>query len=63
LVKNFIRSGKFEGEPDKDFYGNMSLPLKKVGGLVVPSKKEVAVNNRARSAKMRIAEKAKKQKD
>lgn len=62
LVKNFIRSGKFEGEPEKDFFGNMSLPLKKVGGLVVPSKKEISLNNRARSAKMRIAEKAKKQK-
>tara|TARA_R110002050_G_scaffold179118_2_gene312339 strand:- start:3417 stop:4325 length:909 start_codon:yes stop_codon:yes gene_type:complete len=59
LVKNFIRSGKFEGEPDKDFFGNMSLPLKKVGGLIVPSKKEISVNNRSRSAKLRIAEKAK----
>ncbi|AIZ41587.1 16S rRNA (cytosine(1402)-N(4))-methyltransferase RsmH [Cellulophaga baltica] len=62
LVKNFFRSGKFEGEPDKDFYGNMTLPLKKVGGLVVPSKKEIASNNRARSAKLRIAEKAKSKK-
>lgn len=59
LVKNFMRSGKFEGEPEKDFYGNISLPLKKVGGLIVPSKKEIALNNRARSAKLRIAEKAK----
>ena len=59
LVKNFMRSGKFEGEPEKDFYGNMNLPLKKVGGLVVPSKKEIGINNRARSAKLRIAEKAK----
>ncbi|QXP55964.1 16S rRNA (cytosine(1402)-N(4))-methyltransferase RsmH [Cellulophaga sp. HaHa_2_95] len=62
LVKNFFRSGKFEGEPDKDFYGNMNLPLKKVGGLVVPSKKEIASNSRARSAKLRIAEKAKSKK-
>jgi len=59
LVKNFMRSGKFDGEPEKDFYGNMNLPLKKVGGLVVPSKKEIGINNRARSAKLRIAEKAK----
>ncbi|QWX84202.1 16S rRNA (cytosine(1402)-N(4))-methyltransferase RsmH [Cellulophaga sp. HaHaR_3_176] len=58
LVKRFIRAGLFEGEPEKDFYGNISVPLKKVGGLVVPSKKEIAVNNRARSAKLRIAEKA-----
>ncbi|WP_158975694.1 16S rRNA (cytosine(1402)-N(4))-methyltransferase RsmH [Cellulophaga sp. L1A9] len=62
LVKNFFRSGKFEGEPDKDFYGNMNLPLKKIGGLTVPSKKEVASNNRARSAKLRIAAKAKAKK-
>ncbi len=56
LVKRFIRSGKFEGEPEKDFYGNISVPLKKVGPLVVPSKIEIAQNNRARSAKLRIAE-------
>lgn len=55
LVKNFIRSGKFEGEPEKDFFGNMSLPLKKVGGLIVPNKKEIATNSRSRSAKLRIA--------
>ncbi len=58
LVKNFIRSGKFEGEPEKDFFGNRVLPLKKVNGLIVPSKKEIAINNRSRSAKLRIAEKA-----
>lgn len=57
LVKNFIRSGKFEGEPEKDFFGNMNLPLKKVGGLIVPGKKEIATNSRSRSAKLRIAEK------
>ena len=56
LVKRFIRAGKFEGEPEKDFYGNISVPLKKVGPLVVPSKIEIAQNNRARSAKLRIAE-------
>ncbi|MGB5821888.1 MAG: 16S rRNA (cytosine(1402)-N(4))-methyltransferase RsmH [Saonia sp.] len=56
LVKRFIRSGRFEGEPEKDFYGNVDLPFKKVGGLVVPSKEEIALNNRARSAKLRIAE-------
>lgn len=56
LVKRFIRSGRFEGEPEKDFYGNITVPLKKVGGLIVPSKEEIATNNRARSAKLRIAE-------
>lgn len=57
LVKRFIRAGQFEGEPEKDFYGNIDVPMKKVGGLIVPSKEEVKQNNRARSAKLRIAEK------
>lgn len=56
LVKRFIRSGLFEGEPEKDFYGNVDVPLKKVGGLIVPSREETVVNNRARSAKLRIAQ-------
>ena len=56
LVKRFIRAGQFEGEPEKDFYGNIEVPMKKVGGLVVPSKEEIKLNNRARSAKLRIAE-------
>ncbi len=55
-VKRFIRAGKFEGEPEKDFYGNIEVPFKKVGGLIVPSKDEIRMNNRARSAKLRIAE-------
>lgn len=55
LVKRFIRNGLFEGEPEKDFYGNFEVPLKKVGKMIVPSKEEVKVNNRARSAKLRIA--------
>ena len=55
LVKRFIRDGRFEGEAEKDFYGNISVPLKKVGGLIVPSAEEIAKNNRARSAKLRIA--------
>ncbi len=57
LVKRYIRAGQFEGEPEKDFYGNITVPLKKVGGLVIPSKQEIAQNNRARSAKLRIATK------
>ena len=56
LVKRYIRAGQFEGEPEKDFYGNIDVPFKKVGGLIVPSKQEIAQNNRARSAKLRIAE-------
>ena len=56
LVKRYIRDGKFEGEAEKDFYGNIKVPLKKVGGLIVPSAIEVAQNSRARSAKLRIAE-------
>jgi len=56
LVKRFIRAGQFEGEPEKDFYGNIDVPFKKVGSLIIPSKEEVSKNNRARSAKLRIAE-------
>ncbi len=59
LVKRFMTTGKFDGEAEKDFYGNSSIPFKKVGGLVVPSKKEIAENSRARSAKLRIAERVK----
>jgi 16S rRNA (cytosine1402-N4)-methyltransferase len=55
LVKRFIQNGKFEGEPEKDFYGNISVPLKKAGKLIVPSATEIKENNRARSAKLRIA--------
>ena len=57
LVKRFIRNGLFEGEPERDMYGNFEVPLKKVNGLIVPSKEEISKNNRARSAKLRIAEK------
>ena len=56
LAKNFIRAGKFEGEAEKDFYGNINVPFKKVGKLIIPSKEEIKINNRARSAKLRIAE-------
>ncbi|MDX1326429.1 MAG: 16S rRNA (cytosine(1402)-N(4))-methyltransferase RsmH [Arenibacter sp.] len=56
LVKRFVRAGSFEGEPEKDFYGNIDVPFKKVGKLIVPSKAEIKENNRARSAKLRIAE-------
>lgn len=57
LVKRFIRDGNFSGQVQKDFYGNNLAPLKKVGKLIVPQENEVLENNRARSAKLRIAEK------
>ena len=56
LVKYFIREGKFEGNAESDIYGNKNLPFKKVGGLIIPSEKEVKLNNRSRSGKLRIAE-------
>jgi 16S rRNA (cytosine1402-N4)-methyltransferase len=55
LVKRFIRDGMFEGQPEKDFYGNITVPMKKVGKLMIPTSKEIKENNRARSAKLRIA--------
>jgi 16S rRNA (cytosine1402-N4)-methyltransferase len=55
LVKRFIRNGMFEGEPVKDLFGNVKVPLKKVGKLIIPTSQEIKVNNRARSAKLRIA--------
>lgn len=56
LVKRFIRTGKFEGEAEKDFYGNQLAPFRKVGNLIVPEAGEIQVNPRARSAKLRVAE-------
>ncbi len=56
LVKRFIRSGLFEGEPEKDVFGNIDVPFKKIGGLLIPTKEEIKQNSRARSAKLRIAE-------
>ena len=57
LVKRFMKNGLFEGEPEKDFFGNFTVPFKSIGKLIVPSVAEIKVNNRARSAKLRIAEK------
>jgi 16S rRNA (cytosine1402-N4)-methyltransferase len=57
LVKRYMRDGMFEGQPEKDFYGHVKVPFKKVGQLIVPDAAEIASNNRARSAKLRIAEK------
>ena len=55
LVKRFIRTGLFEGEPEKDFLGNIDVPLMKLGKLIIPNQEEVRKNNRARSAKLRVA--------
>lgn len=55
LVKRFFKNGLFEGEPEKDFYGNINVPLKTVGKMIIPTKEEIKQNNRARSAKLRIA--------
>lgn len=55
LVKRYMRNGLFEGEPEKDVYGNFEVPFKKVGKLIIPDHKEIKQNNRARSAKLRIA--------
>lgn len=57
LVKRFIKNGMFEGEPERDFFGNFSVPFKTIGKLIVPDANEIKINNRARSAKLRIAEK------
>jgi 16S rRNA (cytosine1402-N4)-methyltransferase len=58
LVKNFTRTGKFEGEVEKDFFGNQLTPFIQITRKpVVPDNKEIEQNSRARSAKLRIAEK------
>ena len=60
LVKRFMKNGMFEGEPERDFFGNFSVPFKSIGKLIVPDFAEIKINNGARSAKLRIAEKKKK---
>ena len=58
LVKNFMRSGNTSGEQIKDFYGNVAAPFKLVNKkIITPSEEEINQNNRARSARLRIAEK------
>lgn len=58
LVKNFMKTGNFEGKLKKDFFGNDIVNLKQVGSkAIMPDKSEIEKNGRARSAKLRIAEK------
>lgn len=57
LVKNFMRSGNFDGVVEKDFYGNVLSPMRMVSrGAVQAGEEELARNNRARSARLRVAE-------
>lgn len=58
LVKNFMKTGNFEGEEKKDFYGNVETPFRLVTRKgITPDEDEIKINNRSRSARLRIAEK------
>ncbi len=57
IVKKFIQNGGFNDEVTPDIYGNKNIIFKKVGKMITPSIKEIKINNRSRSAKLRIAEK------
>jgi 16S rRNA (cytosine1402-N4)-methyltransferase len=58
LVKNYLKNGMFDGEPEKDLYGNFKVPFSLVNRkIIIPDDAEIERNNRARSAKLRIAEK------
>ena len=58
VVKNFMKTGNFKGEENKDFYGNPVTPFKLINKkVIVPAEEEISLNNRARSARLRIAEK------
>ncbi|MBE6300476.1 MAG: 16S rRNA (cytosine(1402)-N(4))-methyltransferase RsmH [Parabacteroides distasonis] len=58
LVKNFLKTGNFEGKMEQDFYGNVKSPFRLVNNkVIVPTDKEIEQNPRSRSAKLRIAEK------
>ncbi|MGL5771341.1 MAG: 16S rRNA (cytosine(1402)-N(4))-methyltransferase, partial [Bacteroidales bacterium] len=56
LVKNFMKTGNFEGKVEKDFFGNTTANLKPAK-MIIPTDEEIERNPRARSAKLRIAEK------
>ena len=58
LVKNFLKTGNFEGKQDKDFFGKVNTPFKLINRqVIIPSNEEINTNPRSRSAKLRIAEK------
>ena len=58
LVKNFLKSGNFEGKVEKDFYGKTQTPFKLINRqVIIPNENEIQTNPRSRSAKLRIAEK------
>ncbi len=58
IVKNFFKTGNFEGKIEKDFFGNFETPFKLINNkVIIPSKEEEERNPRSRSAKLRIAEK------
>lgn len=58
LVKNFLKTGNFEGKTEQDFFGNIQSPFRLVNNkVIVPSAEEIESNPRSRSAKLRIAEK------
>jgi 16S rRNA (cytosine1402-N4)-methyltransferase len=58
VIKNFMKTGNFEGEEKKDFYGNIETPFRIINKKgTTPHDEEIAINNRARSARLRIAEK------
>lgn len=58
MVKNFIKSGNIEGKVEKDFFGNISTPLIPINKKpILPTEEEIESNTRARSAKLRVAEK------
>lgn len=58
MVKNWMRAGRFDGQEEKDLYGNRLRPFEPVGKAMAPTPEEIDRNPRARSARLRIAERA-----
>lgn len=58
IVKNYLKTGNFEGKKEQDFFGNVETPFKAINSkVIIPSDEEIAKNPRVRSAKLRIVEK------